>query len=939
MTLGRLALLDASGETLNPISKRKRKLALLAYLALARRGTSRDQMVEMFWGSQDEQRARHSLSDALSELRGHLGADAIKSRTDDLALDPAAPLTMDAREFAAACDAKDWDRATRLYGGPFLGGVSVEDSSSFEDWVTRERDRLAQLFARACRERLAVLRSSGDWAAARSLAERWLDAAPLSADAALALMEAVNAPRTVASAQEAHAAYQRLVARLLRDYDMEPDPRVAAFASSLAEQASAATAVPAPPSAPQPPVATGPSRRRWIPIGIGVAMVAAIALLILGRPHLVRSARPVVAVIPVRSLSSDTATAWLEEGLTQMITADLSRNAAVDVVAPERVRAVLARGALQGRPTLTDAQLRGIANDVGAAWIVTGAFTHGENIYVLDISLHDVASGKLTRLYTVTGADPASVSDAAAARVLDAADANGPGPRFAALETSSLEAYQHFMRWQLASQTGHNLEASHELDEAVRLDSGFTSALVARMRNALFENDKSVVARLRQAWQKAQRRATPWDVQEIATVAAVHGGQHERAEALGRQLVASFPRDPRAYALLASIYQNHGRWDAADTVLERELTLDSLATEAGSGPCAPCTAYSGLIDGRLAAGRLAQAEQAGRRWVALQPDIPSSWTELATALALEGRYDEAFATEQRAAALAPDDPDYTVRLGRILLMARRYHAVDSMLAAWRRSSSSGLRENAEDLQALLERERGQYRASIATIGQLVRDFPADGVLLLEQGNSYARIGKIDDAHRIYHDHTVPVPAALAQDLTPGSELAGDQARAFSWVRALDADAIGDKADTTKLRALADSIERFSRFSYYGRDWGLAFHVRGIIAERGGRHAEAAEDFEKARWGLAGWTRTNARLAEALTNAGRPGDAVAVLRDAYAAPLDAMGRYQPRTETDYLMSLAFARAGQRDSAAVYAARVREAWSHADPEVRARLLAIP
>jgi hypothetical protein len=49
----------------------------------------------------------------------------------------------------------------------------------------------------------------------------------------------------------------------------------------------------------------------------------------------------------------------------------------------------------------------------------------------------------------------------------------------------------------------------------------------------------------------------------------------------------------------------------------------------------------------------------------------------------------------------------------------------------------------------------------------------------------------------------------------------------------------------------------------------------------------------------------------------------------------MGRYEPRSELDYLMALAFTRAGNRDSAEVYGGYARRAWRDADPEVK-RLL---
>ncbi len=49
----------------------------------------------------------------------------------------------------------------------------------------------------------------------------------------------------------------------------------------------------------------------------------------------------------------------------------------------------------------------------------------------------------------------------------------------------------------------------------------------------------------------------------------------------------------------------------------------------------------------------------------------------------------------------------------------------------------------------------------------------------------------------------------------------------------------------------------------------------------------------------------------------------------------MGRYEPRSELDYLMAVAFRDAGIRDSSAIYADRVRRAWRNADPEVKRQL----
>jgi tetratricopeptide (TPR) repeat protein len=209
-------------------------------------------------------------------------------------------------------------------------------------------------------------------------------------------------------------------------------------------------------------------------------------------------------------------------------------------------------------------------------------------------------------------------------------------------------------------------------------------------------------------------------------------------------------------------------------------------------------------------------------------------------------------------------------------------------------------------------------------------------MLLVHANNLARVGAVDAAARLYESSA---HGAAPEPLSPIQSQVGDRARAFCWAHALLADAIAETADTVRLGALADSIEEASVRSYYGRDWRLAHHVRGLIAMRAGRYVDAARELEQARWGRAGWTRTNIELAKADLALGRADHAQVVLREAYAGPLDAMGRYVPRSEIDYWMAITFARLGQRDSAAVYAGYVRQAWRAADPEVRRRLSGFP
>src|SRR5262245_43438846 len=250
VTLGRLTLIGATGEEDAALAKRRLKLAVLAVLAFARRPLARDTLLEMFWGEQDEERARHSLSNALSSLRRALGPGSITARDADVALAPDLPLDVDALQFSEAAESGDAAKAVEIYGGPFLEGVHVDESPEFDQWAFRERRRLEALFIKACGQQCVSLARSRRWLECRAVAARWIDAEPLSPDAALFLLNAVKAPGTRVALGQALDEFERIRTRLAREFDLAPELNVRELAERLREQL--ASSPPEPASGSQP---------------------------------------------------------------------------------------------------------------------------------------------------------------------------------------------------------------------------------------------------------------------------------------------------------------------------------------------------------------------------------------------------------------------------------------------------------------------------------------------------------------------------------------------------------------------------------------------------------------------------------------------------------------------------------------------------------------
>src|SRR5437867_2270280 len=141
-TLGAVDLKDSEGRELRPLLNQPKRLALLAYLALA--GSSglrrRDTVVALFWPELDEEHARGSLRQALRFLRRSLGEGIIVSRgEEEIGVDRGA-LRCDATAFMEACEAGRHAEALDLYQGAFLDGFFVSEAApELERWVEEER--------------------------------------------------------------------------------------------------------------------------------------------------------------------------------------------------------------------------------------------------------------------------------------------------------------------------------------------------------------------------------------------------------------------------------------------------------------------------------------------------------------------------------------------------------------------------------------------------------------------------------------------------------------------------------------------------------------------------------------------------------------------------------------------------------------------------------
>jgi DNA-binding SARP family transcriptional activator len=196
----------------------RKHLALLVYLALSPgRARSRDHLLGLLWPEKDQQRARHSLNEAVRRLRLGLGSARIITSSDTVALDPAG-LVLDTGEGDGA------------EVGQLLEGFSLPDAPAFEQWLDGARARQAsrvveQLLASGER---ALGRS--DLASADDHALRALQVEPASERAARLR---IRARALAGDAAGALRIYQEFAGWLEREIGEGPSAELAALADRI----------------------------------------------------------------------------------------------------------------------------------------------------------------------------------------------------------------------------------------------------------------------------------------------------------------------------------------------------------------------------------------------------------------------------------------------------------------------------------------------------------------------------------------------------------------------------------------------------------------------------------------------------------------------------------------------------------------------------------
>ena len=193
----------------------------------------------------------------------------------------------------------------------------------------------------------------------------------------------------------------------------------------------------------------------------------------------------VVAVLPFRNLSRDTAQQYFSAGMTEEIATELSRVAALRV---------LSRAATAQYDTAGD-RLQRMSRELGVGSVVDGSVRLAGNRVRIAVELTSVRTGQSlwSEQYDRQLSDLFAVQDDVAHKVTAALQARltpAEAKRVAHAPTSNMAAYQLYLRALDLNPMlrTENLSGGELLGQAIRLDSGFAAAYAQLARNQMFRS-------------------------------------------------------------------------------------------------------------------------------------------------------------------------------------------------------------------------------------------------------------------------------------------------------------------------------------------------------------------------------------------------------------------------------------------------------------------
>ncbi len=567
----------------------------------------REKLSAMLWPESQQADARSSLRQTLKQLRQSLlvpGKEVISVEGDTLAIDPSL-FDVDVAHFEEMIQKGTraaLEEAAGLYQGDFLEGV-VDPTDPFAEWVTYERMYLRERIVVVLEKLLPGDLSSGriDQAIQRALCLLGID--PLDERVHRLLIRLYLEQGRMSAALKQ---YRLCCTVLHRELNGRPDPETEALYRQILESHR-----------------EKPSDSRHQHTGDAQPSFETML------------SRPAVAVLPFANLNDDPGQTYFSDGVSEDIVTMLA--------SWRRFPLIASSSSLTYRDRSAD--VRQIADELGAGYVVTGSVRQAGKRARINVRLIEAQSGHVhwTKRYDVDFSDileaQEDISEKIAAAIEPALESLELA-RIATLRTNDVSAWDYFLRGTsfLHRYTREsNVQALKNFQRAIEIDQGYSDAYtglaLSYLRNLLIKAPGSTVA----------------------------SDKHDRAKQIAlaseaaRKAVALDPNSSDAHLQVGTVYVWMEDFDSS--IYETELAVELN----------PSNAHARMALGNRLdlIGRNREGIEQMEHSLELNPRDLNCWNYmgyLSRAYLDSRQCDEALSWAKKALLLRPDQPEAHFRL-------------------------------------------------------------------------------------------------------------------------------------------------------------------------------------------------------------------------------------------------------------------------------------
>jgi tetratricopeptide (TPR) repeat protein len=619
--------------------------------------------------------------------------------------------------------------------------------------------------------------------------------------------------------------------------------------------------------------------------------------------------------------------ARLGEIVTNLLITALSQTKDLNVLSSQRLYDILKQSGQEETHSVDRETASQVARKANAKWMLTGTILQAEPRLVITAQVIDVATGQVeasSRSTGEEGEDIFSQIDRLAAEFRG--EILGPGLKGAAPErslvemtTHSQEAYRYYLQGLDQLKKLYGIEAKKSLEKAVAIDSEFVMAHFWLANG--FPQSADGEEHLRQAM-KYSYKASETQRLYIISLADYYAADYDGAIAGLKQVIEREPDNKDAYLSLAYVYDREkNQPDSAIRYLEKVLEFDPKAKAILNS-----IAYL-YKDLRQVDRGLEYID----RYITIVPDEPNPYDSQGELYASKGDFQLAIASYRKALAIDPGFESALQALATIAMLQGDRELADSCARALIAQPEEGVRALGRTLLAQGAANQGQFNQALQ---------------LLDQGIAADRMENIEDFDYLdkfairsliltHLERWQEAATAMKQAVNQGKRLRPDDPFTFEDVYAVALARVGDTAAALDLLDLLE--HRLTSMGGTNADRAWVRIAQGRVSLLQGHTGDAIRNLEAA----VPLNRRNLRpiaehyLAEAYLEAGRPADAVPLLKR-QLTNLETIDFWLPVdfAEANFMLGQAYEGTGKTRKAVEQYRRVLEMYENGDPDIPLR-----